>query len=261
MKREELNDAIQCHYELLLKLYLTNPLYFKTLFKANRFIVGSAILGIYYTRESSTFKDVKRFCISNDLFSSNSLDSFLLFLRVGGRLEVYRDSQDKRKLNYKPTPKALLETQRMINTMIIPCAMLSDAFDVEFYQQHKNFVPAFFRTYTEITLNRLFLHDMVPGSAEFLSRDGGHMIMFYIYLESIKQQSLTIKFNILKSAFCCGVSRSHIRRCLQAAEQVELLKIEDGVNGLTLSSTFIEMVKEYFCIYLATVEHGLAGMR
>ena len=259
--RGELNDAIQCHYELLLKLYLTNPLDFKTLFKANRFIVGSAILGIYYIRKSSTFKDVKRFCISNDLFSSNSLDSFLLFLRVGGRLEVYRDSEDKRKLNYKPTPKALAETQRMINTMIIPCAMLTDSFDLEFYQQHKNFVPEFFRTYAEITLNRLFIHDMVPGSAEFLSRDGGHMMMFNLYLETIKQQSLTIKFNILKSAFCCGVSRSHIRRCLQAAEEIGLLKIEEGANDLTLSPTFIEMVKDYFCIYLATVEHGLAGMR
>lgn len=78
-ERSNINDAIQCHYDLLLKQYLTNPLYFKTLFKANRFIVGSAILGIYYTRSGSTFKDIKRFCIGNDLFSSNSLDSFLLF--------------------------------------------------------------------------------------------------------------------------------------------------------------------------------------
>ena len=260
-ERSKIDDAIQCHYDLLLKQYLTNPLYFKTLFKANRFIVGSAILGIYYTRSGSTFKDIKRFCIGNDLFSSNSLDSFLLFLRVGGRLEVYRDAKDKRKLNYKPTTKALAETRRMINTMLIPCAMLIDDFDLNFYQKHPNFVPEFFRAYSEITLNRLFLHDLVPGSGEFLSRDGGHMIMFNIYLESIKQKSPIIHYNILKAAFFCGVSRSHIRRCLQAAEQVNLLKIQDESQQLALSQEFIDMVKDYFCIYLATVEHGLSGMR
>lgn len=259
--RSNIDNAIQCHYDLLLKQYLTNPLYFKTLFKANRFIVGSAILGIYYTRDGSTFKDIKRFCIGNDLFSSNSLDSFLLFLRVGGRLEVYRDANDKRKLNYKPTTKALAETRRMIHTMLLPCAMLKDDFDLDFYQKHQSFVPEFFRGYSEVTLNRIFLHDMVPGSGEFLSRDGGHMIMFNIYLESIKQKSQIIHYNVLKAAFCCGVSRSHIRRCLQAAEQVNLLKIQDESQQLALTQEFLDMVKDYFCIYLATVEHGLAGMR
>lgn len=256
-----INDAIKCHYDLLLKQYLTNPLYFKTLFKANRFIVGSAILGIYYTRTGSTFKDIKRFCIGNDLFSSNSLDSFLLFLRVGGRLEVYRDEKDKRKLNYKPTPKALEETRRMINTMLIPYAMLSESVDVDFYQKHENFIPEFFRAYSEVTLNRLFLHDMVPGSGVFLSRDGGHMIMFYIYLKSIKQNSRAIQFNILKASFCCAVSRSHIRRSLQDAEQAGLLKIEDESHQLVLTEEFMTMVKDYFCLYLASTVHGFSGVK
>lgn len=260
-EKENIDEAIKCHYDLLLKQYLTNPLYFKTLFKANRFIVGSAILGIYYTRPGSTFKDIKRFCIGNDLFSSNSLDSFLLFLRVGGRLEVYRDHQDKRKFNYKPTPKALEETRRMINTMLIPYSMLSDNVDLTFYQTHKNFVPAFFTAYSEVTLNRIFLHDMVPGSGEFLSRDGGHMIMFYLYLESIKQKSRVIKYNILKAAFCCAVSRSHIRRSLQAAGQIGLLTIEDELHQLTLSQGFLDMVKDYFCLYLASTVHGLSGIK
>ncbi|ROR11313.1 hypothetical protein [Erwinia sp. JUb26] len=259
-EKSNLNDAIKCHYELLTKLYLTNPLYFKTLFKANRFIVGSAILGIYYTRSSSTFKDVRRFCIANDLFSSNALDSFLLFLRVSQRLEVFRDEDDRRKLNYKPTEKALNETRRMINTMLRPCSLLSADCDADFYLRQDDFIPRFFRNYGEITLNRLFIHDMVPGSGEFLSHDGGHMMMFNLFQESIKQGSLDVKYNLLKASFACCVSRSLIRRCLQAAASRQLLTIREDKNTVTLKPEFMTMVQDYFCIYLATVEYGLKGM-
>ncbi|MEJ4043408.1 hypothetical protein [Erwinia sp. SLM-02] len=259
-EKSNLNDAIKCHYDLLNKLYLTNPLYFKTLFKANRFIVGSAILGIYYTRSSSTFKDVRRFCIANDLFSSNALDSFLLFLRVSHRLEVYRDEQDKRKLNYQPTEKALNETRRMINTMLHPYALLSENCRADLYHRQDDFIPHFFRNYGEITLNRLFIHDMVPGSGEFLSHDGGHMIMFNLFQESIKQGSLEVKYNLLKASFACCVSRSLIRRCLKAAADRELLTIIEDKNTVSLKPEFMTMVQDYFCIYLATVEHGLKGM-
>ncbi|KOC89281.1 hypothetical protein [Winslowiella iniecta] len=259
-ERDNINEAIKRHYELLHKLYLTNPLYFKTIFKANRFIIGSAILGIYYTRNGSTFKDIKKFCIANDLLSINALDSFLLFLRVGGRLEVYRDESDKRKLNYKPTAKALSETKKMINTMLIPCAMLSAEFDLAYYENYQNFVPAFFKSYAEITLNRIFVHDMVPGSGDFLSRDGGHMIMFNLYLESIKQNTLDVNYNFLKASFSCGVSRSHIKRCLQAVEQNQLLTIVESKHIVSLTPAFMQMVRDYFALYLASVKHGLTGM-
>ena len=262
-ERDNINEAINCHYELLHKLYLTNTLYFKTISKANRFIIGSAILGIYYTRNGCTFKDIKRFCITNDLLSINALASFLLFLRVGGRLEVYRDESDKRKLNYKPTAKALTEAKEMINTMLIPCAMLSanDRFNLDYYQNDQNFVPAFFKSYAGITLNRIFIHDMVPGSDVFLSRDGGHMIMFNLYLESVKQKTLDVNYNFLKASFSCGVSRSHIRRCLQAAEQKQLLTMVENQHIVSLTPAFIQLVKDYFALYLASVKHGLTGMQ
>ena len=260
-KKRTFDEAIKCHYEILQKIFLTNPLYFKTIFKANRFIIGSAILGLYYTRKESTFKDIKKFCIANDLLSSNSLDSFLLYLRVGGRIEVYKDASDKRKFNYKPTTKTLVETKKMINTMLIPCAMLSTDFDLAFYQNHQNFVPAFFKHYSEITLNRIFIHYMVPGSADFLSRDGGHMIMFNLFLESIKQNTLDVHYNLLKASFSCGVSRSHIKRCLQAAEQHQLLTIVDNKHIVSLTPEFMMMVKDYFALYLASIKHGFNGMR
>lgn len=251
---------MQKHYRLLFRLYLTKPLYFKVIFKANRFIIGSALIAYFYTTEKPTLRQVKDFCKKTGLISDNTIDSFLLFIRVGGRMDVKKDPQDKRKLNYQVTSKALDETRALINTMMIPYGMLYPEFDVSGCLKMENFTASYFQKYSEITLNQVYLFEMVPDCKAFVFRDAGHMLLMDLYIESIKQQTVVIEYNYLKASLKCGVSRSHIRRCLQAAEVGNLLTLDTANNTIILHPTFMQMALNYFAVYMAMVEYGLSGL-
>ncbi|WP_413528201.1 hypothetical protein [Rahnella inusitata] len=257
---KDIEAVMQKHYKLLFRLYLTKPLYFKVIFKANRFIIGSAIMAYFFTTEKPTLRHVKDFCKKTGLISDNTIDSFLLFIRVGGRMDVKKDPQDKRKLNYQVTSKALDETRALINTMMIPYGMLYPDFDVSGCLKMENFMADYFHKYAEITLNQVYLFDMVPDCKEFIFRDAGHMLLMDLYIESIRQQTAVIEYNYLKASLKCGVSRSHIKRCLKAAEVGGLLTLDTPNNTIILHLTFMQMVLNYFAVYMAMVEHGLRGL-
>ncbi|MCX0498480.1 hypothetical protein [Erwinia billingiae] len=257
---KDIEAVMQKHYRLLFRLYLTKPLYFKVIFKANRFIIGSALIAYFYTTEKPTLRQVKDFCKKTGLISDNTIDSFLLFIRVGGRMDVKKDPQDKRKLNYQVTSKALDETRALINTMMIPYGMLYPDFNVSGYLKMENFTASYFQKYSEITLNQVYLFDMVPDCKAFVFRDAGHMLLMDLYIESIKQQTVVIEYNYLKASLKCGVSRSHIRRCLQAAEVGGLLTLDTENNTIILHPTFMQMALNYFAVYMAMVEYGLSGL-
>ncbi|KNC08246.1 hypothetical protein HS962_02195 [Pantoea sp. BIGb0393] len=252
--------VMQKHYKLLFRLYLTKPLYFKAIFKANRFIIGSAIMAYFFTTHKPTLCQVKDFCKKTGLISNNTIDSFLLFIRVSGRMEVEKDAQDKRKLTYKVTTKALDETRALINTMMIPYGMLYEDFDVSACLKMKTFKTEYFKKYADITLNHVYLFDMVPESKAFIFRDAGHMLLMDLYIETLKQQSSVIEYNYLKASLKCGVSRSHIKRCLQAAEAVGLLTLDAANNSIILHLSFMQMALDYFAVYMAMVEYGLRGL-
>lgn len=252
--------VMQKHYKLLFRLYLTKPLYFKVIFKANRFIIGSAIMAYSFTSANPTLRDVKDFCKKTGLISDNTIDSFLLFIRVGGRMEVRKDALDKRKLTYTVTNKALDETRALINTMMIPYGMLYGDFDVSACLKMENFHAEYFKKYAEITLKHVYLFDMVPESKAFIFRDAGHMLLMDLYIESLQQKTTVIEYNYLKASLKCGVSRSHIKRCLQDAEAAGLLTLDKASNTLILHLSFMQMALDYFAVYMAMVEYGLRGL-
>ncbi|CAM3921162.1 hypothetical protein [Serratia silvae] len=258
---EKLDDAIKCHYDIVHEIYLANPLYFKIALKSNRFIVISAILAIYYTNESPSFKEVKKFCIKNDLLSNNTLDSFISFLRVAGRLKAIPDENDKRRLSYRPTQKKLEEVTRIFKSIILPYSIIYPDVDIGHALNHEEFISGFFKNYSEVVFGNIFIHDVIPDCRDFVSRDGGHMIMFNLYVESLRQNTPNVQYNYLKASFMCAVSRSHIKRCLQLAEYAGLLTLKDNGQLVELSPRFIRMVRDCFSFYLTTTEHGLMGMK
>lgn len=256
---EGLDAAVMAYYNTVKLIYMTNPLTFKVMFKANRIIILMAILSNYYTLANPSFKEVKKLCINNDLLSVNALDSFISFLHVGGRLEVMRDEQDKRKLTYQPTEKVLNEVRELINSLLLPYAMIHPEFDLAQRIGHDDFMADFFKNYTQVILREIFVYDAVPDSREFLIRDGGHMMMFHLYIESLRQRTLTVQYNYLKASVEFSVSRSHIKRCFQAAERLDLLSLRQDGKTIELKPRFIKMVKDAFCFYLATIEYGVFG--
>ncbi|WMT15818.1 hypothetical protein [Serratia fonticola] len=255
----KLDLAIENYYNITTKIYQTSPLYFKVMSKANRIIIFLAILGGYYTLENPCFREVKKLCINNDLLSTNALDSFISFLCVGGRLELSRNEQDKRKLTYRPTAKGLNEVYELISSLLLPYRIIYPEFDLADRLSHDDFMVVFFKNHSQVILNEIFIYDAVPDCREFVTRDGGHMIMFNLYIESVRQKTLAVKYNYLKASTEFSVSRSHIKRCFLAAEHLGLLHLKQDGKTIELTPRFIEMVKDSFCFYLATVEYGVLG--
>lgn len=68
-----------------------------------------------------------------------------------------------------------------------------------------------------------------------------------------------MQYNYIKASAVFSVSRSHIKRCFQAAERLELLYLKWDGKAIELKPRFIDMVRETFCFYLATVEYGVLG--
>ncbi len=258
---EGLDAAVVTYYNAIKPIYLSNPLHFKIIFKANRAIILSAILGGYYSLDNPSFKEVKKLCINNELLSSNALDSYISFLQVGGRLAIRRDEQDKRKLTYQPTAKGVNEVRELIDSLLLAYAMIYPEFALTPRVDHDDFMADFFKNYTQVIGKELFVYDAVPDSRVFLTKDGGHMMMFHLYIESLRQETLTVQYNYLKASTEFSVSRSHIKRCFQAAERLDLLNLRQDGKTIELKPRFIDMVREAFCFYLATVEYGVFGGR
>ncbi|MGL5426189.1 MAG: hypothetical protein ACRDAJ_24955 [Serratia fonticola] len=256
---EDLDAAVEIYYNAIHKIYMTHPLYFKVMFKANRNIIFWSMLGGYYTFKNPSFKGVKKLCINHELLSANALDSFISFLQVGGRLAIRRDEQDKRKLTYQPTAKGVNEVRELIDTLLLAYAMIYPEFALAQRFDHDDFMADFFKNYIQVIGKEMFVYDVVPDSRAFLTRDGGHMLMFHLYIESLRQRTSAVQYNYLKVSTEFLVSRSHIKRCFQAAERVDLLTLRPDGKVIELKPRFISMVREAFCFYLATVEYGVWG--
>jgi len=258
---EDLDAAVEIYYNAIHKIYMTHPLYFKVMFKANRNIIFWSMLGGYYTFKNPSFKGVKKLCINHELLSANALDSFISFLQVGGRLAIRRDEQDKRKLTYQPTAKGVNEVRELIDTLLLAYAMIYPEFALAQRFDHDDFMADFFKNYIQVIGKEMFVYDVVPDSRAFLTKDGGHMMMFHLYMESLRQRTLTVQYNYLKVSTEFSVSRSHIKRCFQAAERLDLLNLRQDGKTIELKPRFIDMVREAFCFYLASVEYGVFGAR
>lgn len=248
--------AIIKHGELLKDTYKKHPLFYKIIFRNSRFIICSSILSIYYNQPNAGLKDIKAFFKGKDIVSENSLDSFLLFLRVGRRLEVSRIAQDKRQLYFKPTESALRETLALISSMALPYQAIFPDIPVARLLEMPDFIPVFFGAYGQLMIKEIYLIELVPQVALFISKDAGHMVLLMLLSESIKQSSHLLLLSSATIAKFCSVSRAHINRMLLAAEKSGLLVTTNNVM-IELNSSFFIMVERYFSLYFATVGYGL----
>jgi hypothetical protein len=255
-QHKDFNYVVMKHHELLSAVYESSPLYYKTLFKSNKFILGICILSIYVRSENPTIDQVKEYCSKLNLFSKNSISSFIVFLRVTGRIVTETNKIDKRKLNYSPTKKVLAETELLIKTMILPLEGVTHNFSERVDLSSENFVLDFFDKYSSIVFANIFLHVVIPASGCFILKDAGHMMIINIMVKHLKAGSNRFAFNMVKSANECAVSRTHLKRALLDAQKEGLLEVNSKAGELTLNEGFHAMSIHYMSLYLACIEYG-----
>lgn len=256
MINPQLDGAIVKHFNLLLELYIEKPLYFKILFKANRFILGLVILSKFYATSDHSLKGLKEHCLSLNILSKNTIDSFIFYLRAGRRLNMLHDVNNKRKLTYEPTEKALEETRRLLNSMVIPYDIMFPERPLGERVNAIGCLSMFFNNYSELVFNEIFVVDFVVDAQPLVTKDAGHMILYHLFSEVKRQNSTIIKINYYKSAIICGISRSHLKRCLLSCEKEKLISINKNANYLQISTRLTMAARYYFSLYLATIVYG-----
>ncbi|WP_261458350.1 hypothetical protein [Serratia fonticola] len=255
-QHEKFKEVVAYHHKMISDVYNSSPLYYKTLFKSNKFILGICLLSIYVSHEDPTIDQVKEHCGNLNIFSANSISSFIVFLRVTGRIITTKNKIDKRKLNYRPTKKALDETELLIKTMIFPLKKITPNFAERVSASSENFVLDFFVKYSQIFFANIFMHVVIPDSSCFILKDAGHMMIINIMIKHINSGSNRFAFNMVKSAKECGVSRTHLKKALLDAQKEGLLEVNSLEGELILNDTFHTMSTHYMALYLACVEYG-----
>jgi hypothetical protein len=255
-QHEKFKEVIVSHHKMLSDVYNSSHLYYKTLFKSNKFILGISLLAIYVSCENPTIDQVKEYCGKLNIFSANSISSFIIFLRVTDRITTTKKNDDKRKLNYRPTKKALSEAELLIKTMLLPLEKITPNFAERVSIPSENFVLDFFLKYSKIVFANIFLHIIIPESACFILKDAGHMMIINIMVKHINSKSNRFSFNMVKSAKECGVSRTHLKKTLLDAQKEGLLEVNSVDGELILNESFHTMSIHYMSLYLACIEYG-----
>ncbi|HIE6455463.1 TPA: hypothetical protein ACXJEC_004726, partial [Serratia marcescens] len=229
------------------------PFFLKMLFNSNRFIILLFVCSVYYTSNPAYIEDVKRRCNRTDLVSLNSINSFIMMLRTFGLMKVEKSTYDNRKLIYNLSDKAVSEAISLIDSMAIP---LKEIFGIEYAIESKCDLRKFFVNYSEIIFSGNFMHIVHAESSVFIMRDSGHMIILNIYRRYLMSKSTYFDFDLAGVARECGVSRTHLKRCLDDAENVDLLYLYPYRRKIAVTSKFIDIASHYMAIYLSAIHFG-----
>ncbi len=249
--QENLNEMIMVHEMMLDTFYRRRPLFYKTLFKHHRFCISAIILAIFYNQRDATLKLVKeRIMSGKKIVSATALDAFLVQLRISGRLEIFRNAENRRESIYRPTEKFITEAYELILCILKPYEILNGATQINYAHNPQDFIPAFFKRYIDFVLNDITIIDIIPRAEVFIEKDAGHMIMLIMYREYVRQQSLCIMLSNKSIARYAHVSRTHVRNVLLAAQDAGYLWQKSNLS-IELTPEFISLFRMYFSIYMA----------
>ncbi|WP_075182646.1 hypothetical protein [Pantoea sp. 1.19] len=254
LRHPKIDTALLSHFYLLVTLCKSKPLYFKTLFKTHRFLLCLILLHRFHTSSTPSIKGLKAHCLRLGLVSKNTVDAFIGFLHAGKRLQLTPDADDRRCLQFAITAKAQAETAELLLSLIAPFGTLFP--DSQLLQGigDGDFVARFFTRYARVLRHDIFIKDLLSAGQSLLSRDAGHMMLFYVFSEAVRAPRAPLLINYQQAASVCGVSRAHLRRFLAACRAEGLLHTDADTRGIVLSARFLTLVRRYFALYLASME-------
>lgn len=246
-------SAVLDHHKNIILLFSKNRLFYKSAFKSNRFLIALQLFCDFYTKSNPYLDDLKSACLDMNLISLNPLNSFIMTLRVTNRISVSKSIDDKRKLVFKPTQKANNEAISFIESITKSISMITDThYDIsnEISLRH------FFIRYSDVIYSKNYMHLILPESSIFIHRDSGHMMLLSLYTRYIVSNNVQFKYELFHVAHECGVSRSHLRRCIADAQIMGLVHFDSVTSLITVTKELIDIASRYMAIYFSAIEYG-----
>ncbi|CZX67829.1 Uncharacterised protein [Enterobacter hormaechei] len=173
-------------------------------------------------------------------------------------LKTWRCTEDRRKTKIAPTEKGLDELKRYMSGAFTPVSILYPTFNINVnLLDNDTLRHNFFRRAAEYLFRGLTFSKVLPEVGLFIDKDGGRMIMLYLYLQAIKNKTAygaIIAYSASTLAKEFFVSRIHVNRIIKSAQEAGYLK-DRGDGRMSIYPAFIELVENYAGLYFAYVTH------
>ncbi|KZR34908.1 hypothetical protein [Enterobacter genomosp. S] len=250
---QNFKSLVSLHEELVVKVYSRKPLFYKMVFKHERFLLALCIYGYHFKINRPTLKQIKKRIVDDyNLASPSTFSSFITMLHFTGRLELLKTPGDRRSKHFAVTRSVLDETWDLLMTMIKPYASIYRVKRIEQLAFSESIIEDFFSKYIDFIENDITIIKQFNELELFLNRDGGHMIILRIYIEYIRKETLSIDLAPKELASYASVSMMHINNILHSAAKSGLLSVERR-TGIRINEKFVSLFENYFAFYLSQI--------
>ncbi|MDM2931152.1 MarR family transcriptional regulator [Citrobacter sp. Cm046] len=252
--------AIREHYQINDKLYKKQPLFYKVMLQESRLNIALSVCCFIFGNQASCVSDIKELCSRYKIASPNSVIAIIALLKTTNRIKTWRSPEDRRKVLIMPTQKGIDELKRYMSGAFLPLNLLYPEYNIS-VDLLDDEVPRqdFFRRAAQYLFRGVTFKENLPEVGVFIGKDGGRMIMLYLYLQAIENMTtrgaiINYSSNALAKEFF--VSRIHVSKIIKVAQGTGYLK--ERADGLIeIYPSFIQLVENYTGLYFAYVMHYL----
>ena len=260
-------SALARYDELIPEYFSHNVILNKVVTESKRFEMLVYALYLFDTRDAAdphsglTLANLQKLCVAQQVASPGRVLAILGIMQFGGYLTRQRSALDSRIVHFEPTADFIAIVEGW-NRAIFKIIDAVDPLD-DLVGQHER-LPRFGwdmrRNGAQQTLGGWHLLDAFPEVAFFVARDGGWMLLLHCAAMSLQagQGANIAPVSVDLTAFGrrFGVSRSHLRRLLEAAHQGGLLDAapRNGAHialGQRLLASFLTCMASELAFYRA----------
>jgi hypothetical protein len=191
-----------------------------------------------------TLSRMMALCVEQKFCSAGRAKAMLILMRVGGYLRPSPNAADRRLRRLVPTERLMAlhreRNRRLFHAIAMVLPECAQAFAA---QSHPDFTGLFVCRYCEQFLTGFRFIDGIPDVRFFVDRNAGIMILSHMMLsgeaDDTYPPSLPVSVSRATVARRFGVSRAHVVRVLQDAENQGLLQKLDG-DRIRLSPRLVQ---------------------
>jgi DNA-binding MarR family transcriptional regulator len=202
-------------------------------------------------------------CSEQKFCSPGRAKAILMLMRVFGYLAPSPNEADRRLRRLVPTER-LMSLHRERNRRIFGATAVVMPGCAEGFaaQSHPDFTALFVCRYCEQILAGFRFIDLVPDLQLFIERNAGTMVLCSMLLAGDADESfpptspVPVSASALSRRF--GVSRAHVRRLLQDAENQGLLQRLEG-ERIRLSPRLLKAASDFIAAQFLLVAHCAQG--
>ncbi|MGV2980347.1 hypothetical protein ACERNI_09090 [Camelimonas sp. ID_303_24] len=210
-------------------------------------------------RSGATLTRIRAFAARFRITSPNRVSALIGLKLHTGYWRQVEVSADRRVKRLEPTEKGEALSRLIAQSTLASIQLMSERFD--YFSLLEN-DPDFRSRYSVEGINlyasgvRLAL--AVPDARFFMSKVAGRQIMFKLWLAFVDQQeggSRIVSCPYVYLANCFGVSRGHVRRLVEAAQERGLLKVHaPGGHAIEILPRFVELQETFTSLAFALLK-------